>query len=337
MTKFPFRNTLAGAMCLGLLGFAASCNRSERSYESPPAANPGAATNPSATPSATNPATTPGATPSANTPGMPGNQVTPPPPTIPAEEPVRGEAAPLGTARTELTSVQMEEARRSLTEIRKVNALEIAAGKVAEERGTNEEIKGYGRQLVEDHEAADRKVVEFATKNNILLTTSAPAAPAAGTAEPGPAPVALDASSKQKVAKLKALKGARFDRGFVTAMQKGHEEALQLLETSKDKVDQPEFDALLTDLQTSVERHLEHAKQLQDTSGGRAANPTTDERALQGRRPVPVPTPEPVPVPDPMRAPDPTAPDPMRAPDPTRPADPTLPTPDPSRTPTPVP
>jgi hypothetical protein len=183
--------------------------------------------------------------------------------------------------------------------------------------------------------------VEFATKQNVPLTATPPAAGTAG--DQSPPPVALDAKGKQKLASLRSLRGAKFDRGFVSAMAQGHQEALDLLKAAKDKVDHDGFDALTTDLQGPVEKHLEHARQLQaESTSPRAAAPG-QERSVQGRRPPPPPAPEPmrVPeprVPDPSRMPDPATPDPMRAPDPTRPPDPTLPpSGDPTRTPTPNP
>jgi putative membrane protein len=312
MTTFPFRNHLAGLMCVGLLGVTASCNRSERPQPTAPPAQPTEAVNPSTN----NPGTI------ANNPGTP-NPGTPSATTPPAAEPM--------AVRTELAGDQKEAARQALSDVREVNALEIAAGKLAQERAGSDEVKAFGRELMEDHQTADTKVVEFATKNDLTLTGT--------TAQP----VALDAEAKQKLAKLRALKGAKFDREFAAAMTKGHKEALALLNTAKDKVDNAGFDSLLTDIQASVERHLDHAMKLQESTAGQAAVPS-GERAVQGRRPPPTPPPPVDPRPttdplDPTRVPDPTRmTDPTRTPDPTGIPDPTrTPTPNPMPAPTPVP
>jgi predicted outer membrane protein len=322
MTTFPFRNHVAGLMCVGLLGFTASCNRSERSQPTAPPAQPTEAV----TPSANNPGTI------ANNPGTP-NPGTPSATTPPAAE-------PMGVT-MELAGDQKEAARQALSDVREVNALEIAAGKLAQERAGSEEVKAFGRELVVDHQTADRKVVEFATKQDLTLTGSAPVG--RGEEMTAPPPVALDAEAKQKLAKLRAQKGAKFDRDFAAAMTKGHKETLALLNTAKDKVNNDGFDSLLTDIQASVERHLDHAQKLQESTAGQSAVPS-GERAVQGRRPPPTPPPsDPRPTTDPMdptRVPDPTQvpPDPTRTPDPTEIPDPTrTPTPNPMPAPTPVP
>jgi putative membrane protein len=261
--------------------------------------------------------------------------------------------APTGlTAPETIVAAELPLAQKALNDIRKVNALEIEVGKLAQERGSSEEVKSFGKELVEDHQNADKKLVEFAMKNNVVLTGSTAAAGSerptglpserdrptgTGTAaavDGNPPPVALDAKGKKEVAQLRAARGARFDRAFINAMVKGHTEAIDLLKSSKDKVNHGEFDSLLNDIQSSVEKHLEHAKQLQATSAGRAAAPA-EERTMQGRRPPP-PSPSQVPDPtmDPGRVPDPSRPDPAR-PEPTRLPDPSG-IPDPSRAPGPT-
>ena len=132
-------------------------------------------------------------------------------------------------------------------------------------------------------------------------------------------------------------------------MAKGHEEALALIKhRRRTRSINDGFDSLLTDIQATVERHLDHAKQLQESMQPAGPPCPSDERAVQGRRPPPTPPPPTRPagrptVPDPLdptRVPDPTRmpPDPTRTPDPTRHPGPTrTPTPNPAPAPTPVP
>ena len=75
----------------------------------------------------------------------------------------------------------MKQIKTATQKIRMINATEIAAGRLAQEKGTSDEVKDFGRKLVEDHQTADKKLVEFANKHNIMLTGGSSERPASST------------------------------------------------------------------------------------------------------------------------------------------------------------
>jgi predicted outer membrane protein len=122
-------------------------------------------------PSAGSTAPTPTPTPPAPTPspgtttGSPSGTLGAPPPTGTAGTTV---AAPAGVP---LTDKESKQAKKVLTDIHNVNALEITLGRLAQQKAESQSIKDYAQMLVTDHEAADKKVMDFASANNIMLTS----------------------------------------------------------------------------------------------------------------------------------------------------------------------
>ena len=324
MNRISLQKTLLGVMCAGVLGYVSG----EATAQVQP---PG---NPETTPGTVSPSTE-GRNPQPGTP-TPGSPTNPTDPTAPANPSAPGttpeptERAP-SAVRTEtdmdkvpLDPADMKQIKTATQKLRTINATEIAAGELAQENGISQEVKDYGRKLVEDHQNADRKLVEFATKHDVILTGSAGSQEATragtGTAAAGqPPPAPLDAEGKKALSKLRAAKGDKFDKTFATTMVTGHQKALNLIKTSKEKIKNEEFDSMLSDFQSTFEQHLDHAKQLTSSSAS-SATTGDEESTRQGRRPASTP-----PLPDPSLPPSPSMPSPS------------TPSPSPSPTPTPIP
>jgi putative membrane protein len=83
-----------------------------------------------------------------------------------------------------------------LNKLHHSNQMEIAAGKLAQEKGQSKDVKSFGKILVTDHSAADKKVMALAKDEKIDLPADVPMPP-------------------DKMDKMKAASGAEFDRMFV--------------------------------------------------------------------------------------------------------------------------
>ena len=103
-------------------------------------------------------------------------------------------SAPAGTT---LSASETKSAKRVLTEIHEVNALEITLGRLAQTKAESQTIKDYAQMLVTEHESADKKVMDFAIANNIMLasttTTGQPATVTDAGTRAGAAPSATGA------------------------------------------------------------------------------------------------------------------------------------------------
>lgn len=131
-----------------------------------------------------------------------------------------------------------------LSRIHHDNEMEIKMGKLAQEKATTESIKDFGKTLVTDHTAADKKVTALAKKLNITLTD----------------PTATNADEKAKMAEhkkageeLKTAKGEAFDQKFIDAMKLDHEKAVAMLEQSN--ADNEEVKKLVSDLLPTLRNH----------------------------------------------------------------------------------
>jgi uncharacterized protein (DUF305 family) len=152
--------------------------------------------------------------------------------------------------------------------------------------------------LIEDHQKADEKVVQLARQHNLSLSgmSAARAESSAGAPDSGmaPRPVALNADGRRTVAKLSRLRGTAFDREFVTSMTEGHQKALDLINASKQRIDNDDIESVLGDIQSSVKKHLDHARGLQNGTGGRKTDTPSTDPAAPGRRSAPTAQPHPM-------------------------------------------
>jgi hypothetical protein len=101
-----------------------------------------------------------------------------------------------------------------LTDAIQINLAEISVGDLAQQKGGSDDVKSFGKMLVDDHTASNAKATSLAQANGVTPPT-----------EPS-------AADKKKHDELEKLSGAEFDREFAKAMVKGHEEAIAKFEAA---------------------------------------------------------------------------------------------------------
>jgi putative membrane protein len=101
-----------------------------------------------------------------------------------------------------------------LTEAIQINLAEISVGQLAQEKGGSDEVKSFGKMLVDDHTASNSKAIALAESNGVTPPT-----------EPKP-------DDKNKHDELAKLSGREFDRALAKAMTEGHEEAISKFEAA---------------------------------------------------------------------------------------------------------
>jgi putative membrane protein len=94
---------------------------------------------------------------------------------------------------------------------------EIEMGRVAERNAANDKVKQFRAQMVRNHSDAAAKLKTIATAKGATV------------------PQELDQAHAQKRDKLMNLKGAQFDRAYMTEMVKDHDTAAQLFGQQADK------------------------------------------------------------------------------------------------------
>ena len=139
------------------------------------------------------------------------------------------------------------------------NQIDVDAGKLAESRSQNKEVKAFARQMVTDHTAVNKQAAALAKKLGV-------------TPEDNDTSRTLKQGAADTAKKLKGLKGAAFDRAYVENEVGYHQAVLDAI----DKVlvasaQNAELKDLITKVRPAIQAHLDHAKHLQADLGKTAA------------------------------------------------------------------
>lgn len=135
------------------------------------------------------------------------------------------------------------------------NQVDIDAGKLAESKGSNAEVKAFGKQMVTDHSGVNKQAVALVTKLKV-------------TPEDNPTSKSLKAGGEENLANLQKLSGAAFDKAYVDHEVAYHQAVLDAVDkTLIPSAQNAELKSLLVAVRPAFVAHLEHAKHLQGSLG----------------------------------------------------------------------
>jgi putative membrane protein len=131
------------------------------------------------------------------------------------------------------------------------NQVDIDAGKLAESKSTNKEVKEFAKRMVTDHSGVNKQAVALVTKLKVKP-------------EENDTSKSLKAGGDENLKKLKGLKGAEFDKAYVDHEVTYHQAVLDALDkTLIPNASNAELKDLLVKVRPAFVAHLEHAKHLQ--------------------------------------------------------------------------
>jgi len=135
------------------------------------------------------------------------------------------------------------------------NQVDIDAGKLAESKASNAEVKAFGKQMVTDHSGVNKQAVALVTKLKV-------------TPEANDTSKALKAGGADNLKNLQKLSGAAFDRAYVDHEVAYHQQVLDAVDkTLIPSAQNAELKSLLVAVRPAFVAHLEHAKSLQASLG----------------------------------------------------------------------
>jgi putative membrane protein len=135
------------------------------------------------------------------------------------------------------------------------NQVDIDAGKLAESKGSNADIKAFGKQMVTDHSGVNKQAVALVTKLKV-------------TPEDNPTSQSLKKGGDDNLKNLKTLSGAAFDRAYIEHEVVYHQAVLDALDkTLIPSAQNAELKNLLVTVRPAFVAHLEHAKSVQAKVG----------------------------------------------------------------------
>ena len=131
------------------------------------------------------------------------------------------------------------------------NQVDIDAGKLAQSKSGNKEVKEFAQRMITDHTGVNKAAVELVTKLKVKPEENATSK-------------SLKTGGDETLRRLEGLKGAEFDRAYVANEVTYHQTVLDALDkTLIPSAKNEELKALLVKVRPAFVAHLEHAKHIQ--------------------------------------------------------------------------
>lgn len=123
---------------------------------------------------------------------------------------------------------------------------EIEIGKLAQQKGTDAEVKSFGKMLLDDHTKSFEELKSVSDKKQISL------------------PLVATEDSQEAYNDLNQKTGLDFDKKFAQMMVEGHENALKDAEKVSKNAKDEEIRMWAANKIPTLTAHLEHAKKLKE-------------------------------------------------------------------------
>lgn len=127
---------------------------------------------------------------------------------------------------------------------------EVQLGQLAAQKASNPDVKAFGQQMVDDHTKANEQLKTVATHENMTLPTT------------------LDSKDQKLMTKLQGLSGSDFDRAYVKAMVKDHQEDVKAFQKEADKGKDPQIKNFASQTLPVLQQHLSKIQSIQSNMGG---------------------------------------------------------------------
>jgi putative membrane protein len=133
------------------------------------------------------------------------------------------------------------------------NTVDIDAGKLAEKKSNNKEVKAFAKQMVTDHTGVNKQATALVKKLKVKPEDS-------DTAK------SLKKGGDDNLKKLKGLKGKDFDKAYIDNEVTYHQAVIDALDkTLIPSAKNPELKETLVKTRPAFVAHLEHAKMIQQS------------------------------------------------------------------------
>lgn len=127
---------------------------------------------------------------------------------------------------------------------------EVQLGKLAAEKGGSEQVKSFGQRMVDDHSKANDQLKSIAEKQNMTLPTT------------------MNAKDQALYTKLQNMSGTDFDKTYVKAMVKDHEEDIKEFKKEADKGKDEQLKNFASTTLPILQSHLDSIKGIQANMKG---------------------------------------------------------------------
>jgi putative membrane protein len=134
---------------------------------------------------------------------------------------------------------------KMLSDLAEANIAEIQTGKLALEKGKNEQARSFAQKMIDEHTAALKELQTLAQSKGVKL------------------PEDTDLHHKAIATALKPLNGDTFDSQYVKRVGvDDHERTVALLQKVQKGAQDPELKAMAGKMLPTVQQHLQMAQKL---------------------------------------------------------------------------
>jgi putative membrane protein len=131
------------------------------------------------------------------------------------------------------------------------NKVDIDAGKMAQRKAADAEVKGFAKQMVTDHTAVNKQASALVKKLKV-------------TPKESDLSKTLKQGGADNMAKLKPLKGKEFDKAYIDHEVEYHQAVIDAMDkTLIPNAQNAELKDTLVKTRPAFVEHLEHAKKIQ--------------------------------------------------------------------------
>jgi putative membrane protein len=121
---------------------------------------------------------------------------------------------------------------------------EVKLGQLAQDKGTSDAVKDFGKRMVDDHSAANEKLKGIAQQESMSL------------------PADINKKDQVTYDKLSKLSGDAFDRAYARDMVKDHQDDIAAFQQEARNGQDPQIKSFASDTLPTLEDHLKMAREM---------------------------------------------------------------------------
>jgi len=126
---------------------------------------------------------------------------------------------------------------------------EVELGKLAMTHATNDQVKQFGKQMVDDHGKANEELQQIASRKGITLPSSA------------------NSEDQATIKRLSSLTGSAFDKAYMDEMVKDHQTDVNEFRKESTSGQDSDFKSFASKTLPTLETHLKMAQDAQRAVG----------------------------------------------------------------------
>lgn len=129
--------------------------------------------------------------------------------------------------------------------------MEVELGTMAVQNASSQEVKDFGRRMIDDHSKVNDELKSIAAGENI------------------PVPATLKTENRDEVDKLSKLSGSDFDKEYMDTMVKDHQKDIKDFEDMAQNAQDPKIKAFAQKTLPTLRQHLKMAQDIQQSLGNK--------------------------------------------------------------------